>query len=69
MEQFQRISQRHGGTSGGFNAGGGAARRPAARTATTATPREEGEVTAGNDSKATEEEIIAEAIVRSLRES
>ena len=68
MEAFERLSRMHGGSSGGFNVGGGGGGPSSngvagggnAGAATTA---------GGNgDGGMTEEDMIAEAIARSLRE-
>eukprot|EP00578_Thalassiosira_sp_NH16_P019027 CAMPEP_0181094456 /NCGR_PEP_ID=MMETSP1071-20121207/10002_1 /TAXON_ID=35127 /ORGANISM="Thalassiosira sp., Strain NH16" /LENGTH=481 /DNA_ID=CAMNT_0023176785 /DNA_START=49 /DNA_END=1494 /DNA_ORIENTATION=- len=81
MEQFQRMSQQFGGSAGGFGApaGGGTAtttgtnptgRAPAsAGGGAAATNPGSGGGGGGNDNEMTEEEMIAEAIARSLRES
>eukprot|EP00579_Thalassiosira_antarctica_P000263 CAMPEP_0201869730 /NCGR_PEP_ID=MMETSP0902-20130614/3136_1 /ASSEMBLY_ACC=CAM_ASM_000551 /TAXON_ID=420261 /ORGANISM="Thalassiosira antarctica, Strain CCMP982" /LENGTH=476 /DNA_ID=CAMNT_0048395277 /DNA_START=26 /DNA_END=1456 /DNA_ORIENTATION=- len=80
MEQFQQMSQQFGGSSGGFNAGGGGSGTAAAagQSGTSGVGSAGANSTnnasgvggnAGNDSEMTEEEMIAEAIARSLRES
>jgi len=76
MEAFERLSRMHGGNSGGFNVGGGDG--GGAPPVATARPSSNGvagggnagaSATAGNgDGGMTEEEMIAEAIARSLRE-
>ncbi|KAL7535274.1 hypothetical protein ACHAXR_006386 [Thalassiosira sp. AJA248-18] len=80
MEQFQQMSQQFGGSSGGFNTGGGAGSGMAGASAAgpgggggqtgTSSNTNNGTGAGGNgDSDMTEEEMIAEAIARSLRES
>ena len=78
MEAFERLSRTHGGNSGGFNVGGGGGGGGAPPVAT-ARPSSNGVAGGGNagaattaggngDGGMTEEDMIAEAIARSLRE-
>lgn len=76
MDRFEALARRHGGSGGGFNVGGGAGGGTPVATAPTGTvgPRTSsnggGNVGTGNDDGSmTEEEMIAEAIARSLRET
>lgn len=70
MEVFQRMSQQHGGTSGSFNTGGsGGGAAPSGAVGSSNSTNGSGGNNASNDSEMTEEEMIAEAIARSLRES
>mmetsp|Transcript_6084 Transcript_6084/g.13786 ORF Transcript_6084/g.13786 Transcript_6084/m.13786 type:complete len:454 (-) Transcript_6084:121-1482(-) len=67
MEQFAQMSQQFGGSSGGFNTGGGTGTGTASGGQSGAANNNG---SAGmNDNEQTEEEMIAEAIARSLRES
>ena len=77
MEQFQRMSQQFGGTSGGFNAGGGGAGgsgtvpAPAPGSGAASNGNNAsggGGGGGGNDNEMTEEDMIAEAIRRSMQE-
>lgn len=78
MEAFERLSRMHGGNSGGFNVGGGGGGGGAPPVATSQ-PSSNGVAGGGNagaattaggngDGGMTEEDMIAEAIARSLRE-
>ncbi len=80
MEQFQRNSQQFGGSSGGtgFGTGGGSGGGGGGRITSTSSAlgsvnsnntNTVGESVSNDDSAMTEEEMIAEAIARSLRES
>lgn len=69
MEQFQQMSQRFGGTSGGFGAssvqGATSGQQGPGVGGNTSSNNAAG---SGDDTQMTEEEMIAEAIARSLRE-
>eukprot|EP00581_Thalassiosira_minuscula_P001840 CAMPEP_0183745996 /NCGR_PEP_ID=MMETSP0737-20130205/66526_1 /TAXON_ID=385413 /ORGANISM="Thalassiosira miniscula, Strain CCMP1093" /LENGTH=529 /DNA_ID=CAMNT_0025981675 /DNA_START=13 /DNA_END=1603 /DNA_ORIENTATION=- len=82
MEQFQRMTQQFGGSSGSFpaatgggssagggGAAGGATNGTGSGSATNANASGAGGSAGNNDNEMTEEEMIAEAIARSLRES
>merc|ERR1712238_21361 len=72
MQLFQQASQQHGGTSGevrGVGSGAGEAVVRQSGTAGEITANNGNDLSGGNDSGITEEEMIAEAIARSLRES
>ena len=69
MEQFQQMSQHFGGTSGGFGAssvqGASSGQQGLGVGGNTSSNNAAG---SGDDTQMTEEEMIAEAIARSLRE-
>lgn len=77
MEEMNRLSQQYGGSSGTFNAGGtGGGAAPSGQSGNAAPSASSGGGAnnangsgGANDSQMTEEEMIAEAIARSLRES
>ena len=75
MEQFQRLSQQFGGVNGTFNPGNSTSGASTAGQSGTRVPSSGGGAsgsggsTAADESEMTEEEMIAEAIARSLRES
>jgi hypothetical protein len=81
MERFEALARQYGGSGGGFNVGGGGDAGGAVPVGTAPTgaagPRTSsngggnnvGDRRGGNDGSMTEEEMIAEAIARSLRET